>query len=292
MSGSCALSCFQALTCCFDLFPSRACMSWQNLKFDGQVVGKLSALHWREACVSWHPKLMTLWMLIIFMATVPVAIRQYMVANEPYIGQYAVVEFTTVGAVTIAGWTVCKAFVQLKYGPKDDSPTTEQEWTQDTSPLPGIVRAQWFFHTLAVPVNWVAVFIYAIHIGFGNRHADITFIRSIVQMILVTVDMFIGREPFLEMHIVYVFGTCLLYGIIVAAVFGNRFPLADTFSGVALSIPTYGAVYVLENILQLVIKREVFYKSATTVYPENVDDERGEDVGVGLTAHKRGPPVQ
>lgn len=283
-----ASSLFECCTCCFGFCPSRDCISRQNLKFDGQVEGKPGKLHWRQAFVSWHPKSMMLWLIVITVPIFGLAVKQYLDANEPYPGQYASAEFATVGLVTMLAWAMCKFAVQVMYGPRTWSDEEEYRWSHAHEPPPRIAQAQWFFHTLAVPLNWVALFMYVVHIGFGYRKVDITFVRSLIQMVVMTMNLFIGREPFLEMHFLYVFLVCLVYGVAMFAAFGNTYPVQDTFIGLALSIPIYGVVYVLENITQLVYKGDVFYVDATDPARTNAvvdpitDDEEEQDEDVAV----------
>lgn len=237
-------------------------------------------MHWRQAFVSTYPKLTILWLVFVLVVTLAVGIRQAMVANEPYPGQYATAEFTTVGLATIVGWAVCKIIVQILYRMKDESREEMHAWDTDQKPPPIIARIQWAFHTLAVPLNWVALFIYSCHIGRGFRIIDITFTRSMVQAVLMTMNLFIGKEPFVEMHLVYVFTACLIYGIAMTAAFGSTYPISDVFIGMGLSIPSYAIIYFIENATELTYKGDVFYKNAMRgpVHPTEEDEEEDATV--------------
>lgn len=300
MNASAAFECF---TCCFDLFPSRDSISLQNLKFDGRVTGKGGTLHWRKAFVSWYPYVTLAWLFVILITTGALAIK-FSLMGEPerYPGQMSVAEFTTVGEICIVGYVLSKVVVQIKYGPRDASEETYNEWYRDNDVPPLSARAQWFFHTLALPINSVALVVYGLHIGAGYRVIDVTFVRAVLQTLLMFLDLFVGHEPFLAMHLVWVFLTCVIYGLVMFGVYKGSYPVADIWAGAGLSIPIYGLWSLVNKFTEYAYKGEVFYNlidprqdrgvqatASAAVHPVDEDDE--EDDVTNTPRFKSGPPV-
>lgn len=248
----------EVMTCCCDIIPTKADASSKNVWFNGDVEGK-GHLRWRRVFIAEKPILLFGFLLVSYALLLPVFIA---VGNNNVTWSKAEAAFdlTNVSLAFMYAWAILKCVVNFMH--RNSVTENREEWNTDESPVPVFFQWLWAFYVIGTTLTVTNAFVYIIHVAPGpmqTRPADMYMARAFVQAVIVLNGLFITREPFIGMQIIWPVLTLFFYAIVVSIGFDASFPKSHVWIGVGLCIVVYGCLLRIEYATQVKIKGYAFF---------------------------------
>lgn len=235
-------------------------MNFNNVWFSGNVEGR-GNLRWRRAFIV--KDLVPLVLFLLFKYGVVLTGLGQVGGDITWSKTEAALDLTNLCEAFMLMWAVLKISLNLMY--LKYAANNYETWNTDESPVPVAFRVMWACYVIGVPLTVTNAFVYIIHVAPGpmqTRPPDMFMVRAFVQALFALLGLFITREPFIPMQIVWPVGVIFVYDVFVSIVYGDWYPKSHFWIGFGICIVVYGIVQQLEEVLQMKLKGYVFFHAS------------------------------